>query len=213
MPATTTQQDLLLNYGVELVRWEVDWLKRISLRPSGVTILNGPPGAGKTSYLRSLIARLAGEFVFYYLPVSSFDLLVNPQCVGFWLEEYRLHKNKTKIAILEDAEDLLLPRDEHSRTKVNNLLNIADGFLGEHLKLQVMATTNAPRQQLQEALLRPGRLVGMREFRRLTRPEALRLARAKGLDLPEQPDYSLAEIYNRRVDVSRPGEARRVGFG
>ena len=45
---------------------------------------------------------------------------------------------------MEDAEELLLPRDESSQTKVANLLNIGDGFLGEHLRLHVIATTNAP---------------------------------------------------------------------
>ena len=37
--------------------------------------------------------------------------------------------------------------------------------------------------------------MGTREFRRLTRPEAQRLAEAKGLTLADQDDFSLAEIY------------------
>jgi ATP-dependent 26S proteasome regulatory subunit len=91
-------------------------------------------------------------------------------------------------------------------------LNIGDGFLGEHLRLHVIATTNAPVRQLDPALLRPGRLMGTREFRRLTRPEAQRLAEAKGLTLPNQNDFSLAELYCGAVGGSALNGERQVGF-
>jgi len=113
---------------------------------------------------------------------------------------------------MEDAEELLLPRDEGSRTKVANLLNIGDGFLGEHLKLHVIATINAAVRQLDPALLRPGRLIGTRQFRRLSRPEAQRLAVAKGLALPNQHDYSLAEVYCGAVSNPAFNADRQIGF-
>jgi ATP-dependent 26S proteasome regulatory subunit len=90
-------------------------------------------------------------------------------------------------------------------------LNIGDGFLGEHLKLHVIATTNAPMRRLDEAVQRPGRLMGSREFRRLTRAEALRLAQAKGLKLADGSDsWSLAEVYNGKPEVLAPESS--VGF-
>jgi SpoVK/Ycf46/Vps4 family AAA+-type ATPase len=199
-PADTAE--LALHYGADFVAWERQWLARLAQRHSGVTILYGPPGVGKTSYLKMLMTRFIDRLAFYYLPLSSFDLLTVPQFVPFWLEQNRLHEGKVKLAIIEDAEDLLLPRDERSRAQVSNLLNIGDGFLGEHLKLQVVATTNAPMRRLDEAALRPGRLMGSREFRRLTRAEALRLAQAKGLTLAGDADtWSLAEIYNGRPEA------------
>jgi len=194
--------ELALHYGADFVEWEQQWLACLAKRHSGVTILFGPPGVGKTSYLKMLMARFIERFVFYYLPLSSFDLLSAPQFVGFWLDQNRQHKGKAKLAIIEDAENLLLPRDERSRAQVSNLLNIGDGFLGEHLKLHVIATTNTPMRRLDEAVLRPGRLMGTREFRRLTRAEAQRLAQAKGLRLANASDtWSLAEIYNGQQEV------------
>jgi len=80
------------------------------------------------------------------------------------------------------------PRRQHAV----NLLNIDDGYLGDYLKIHIIATTNAPVRELDPAILSPGRLLGCREFRRLTRPEAQRLAQAKGLALADQPDFSLA---------------------
>ena len=200
LPATS--DELTLHYGADFLEWEKEWFARMAQRHSGVTILFGPPGVGKTSYLKMLMSRFSDRFVFYYLPISSFDVLSAPQFVSFWLSQNHRYKGKAKLAIVEDAEALLLPRDERSRAQVSNLLNIGDGFLGEHLRLQVVATTNAPMRRVDEAVLRPGRLLGAREFRRLTRAEALRLAQAKGLKLAEQLDtWSLAEIYHGRPEV------------
>ena len=153
-------EELALHYGADFVGWEKQWLAQLARRHSGVTILFGPPGVGKTSYLKMLIGRFIDRFAFYYLPLSSFDLLSDPQFVGFWLDQNRRHHSKAKLAIIEDAENLLLPRDERSRAQVSNLLNIGDGFLGEHLRLHVVATTNVPIRRLDEAVLRPGRLHG-----------------------------------------------------
>jgi len=92
-------------------------------------------------------------------------------------------------------------------------LNLADGFIGDHLKLHVIATTNAPVRKLDPAILRPGRLLDSRKFRRLTRAEAERLAQAKGLTLAGQKDFSLAEIYNGAAVTPEFNPERQIGLG
>jgi len=210
--APVTTKELVLNYGEDFPAWEAQWTERMRRTPSGLTIFHGPPGCGKTSYLRALMARLVNKAVFYFIPVSEAQMLSNPSFMSFWMKQTKRYLKKTKIVLLEDAEEFLLPREAGSRDKVSNLLNLADGFLGDHPKLHVIATTNATVRQLDPALLRPGRLVGTREFRRLTRLEAQRLAEAKGLALPDQNDYSLAELYCGAVSNPAFNADRQIGF-
>ena len=210
--APVTTEELSLNYGEDFLAWEQNWMKQMSKTPSGLSILFGPPGCGKTSYLRALMTRLIDQTDFYYVPVSEAQMLTDPRFVSFWLSQNSRHAKKQKIAILEDAEELLLTRDGGNREKVSNLLNIADGFLGDHLKLHVVATANVMISKLDPAITRPGRLIGIREFRRLTRQEAVRLAGAKGLKLPNQNDFSLAELYCARTDPAQFEQDKQIGF-
>ena len=212
-PAPASTEELLLHYGEDFPAWEAQWQERLRLSSSGLTVFHGPPGCGKTSYLRALMARLLDKVAFYFVPGSAADMLFDPRYVSFWIDQTRRYPKQQKVIFMEDAEELLLPRDAGTRDKVSNLLNLADGFLGDHLKLHVVCTTNAPVRQLDPAILRPGRLLGSREFRRLTRSEALRLAAAKGLKLADQPDFSLAEVYNGAVVSGEFNGELRVGFG
>ena len=211
--AAIATTDLQLHYGPDFLAWEERWLDRLMATASGLTVLHGPPGCGKTSYLRALMARLLNKAVFFFVPINAVEVLSSPRFVDFWIGQTEKHGDRHKVAIVEDAEDILLPRDGVNSAKVSNLLNIADGFLGDHLRLHVIATTNATLTQLDKAIVRPGRLTGCREFARLAPVEAKRLAVAQGRTLPEgQADYSLAEIYCGATDQVGSRNSQRVGF-
>jgi len=204
------EDDLILHYGQEFNEWNAEFLNRLRQKRTGVTILRGEPGTGKTSYLRFLTYKLRRTHRFYYLPLCVYPLLASPAAVTFWLEQNEGSERFKKVVILEDAESLLMQRSTDNQENLSNLLNISDGFLGEMLKMHVICTINCALDKIDPAILRPGRLVAMREFGRLSVAQALLLARTKDLSINPQDNYSLAELYNHKCDANSVN--RTLGF-
>jgi hypothetical protein len=209
-PKIHAATDLVLHYGESFLEWHRDFCDQLKQRTSGVTILQGPPGTGKTTYLRHLLFELKGTHRFYYLPLTSYSILCSPECIDFWLSETK--RKLGKVVVIEDAESLLARRGADNQEALSNLLNIADGFIGDYLRLHVICTISAPIKDLDPAVTRPGRLIASREFSKLTRQQALRLAETLGITLQPQDNYSLAEVYNKS-DLHQVGrEEGQVGF-
>jgi len=212
-PFVLSDQDLALHYTGDIVGFERHVTNALNSRQAGATILRGEPGTGKTSFIRHLIAKLLPTHRFYYLPVHACAYLTSPEMVEFWLMQSRVLPESKKVVVLEDAEELLMERCTDNQTKVSNLLNIADGLLGEFLQMHLICTLNCPLERLDPAITRPGRLVAYHEFKRLGREQAERLASAKGLSLrSSQPDYSLAEMYPATPWTGGGMSRRNIGF-
>jgi ATPase family associated with various cellular activities (AAA) len=198
--------ELELHYGAEFCDWSGSFLAKLSESKTGLSILQGSPGTGKTSFLRHLVHQLRGSHRFYYLPVTVYPLLAAPATVDFWLSQNEYHANRQKVVIIEDAETLLMQRALDNHDSLSNLLNIADGFLGSFLNLQIICTINSPIEKMDPAIMRPGRLLAKYTFNRLSFEQGQRLAKAKGLTISVQKSYSLAEVYHDKEscgDVTR----------
>jgi hypothetical protein len=206
-----TPAELALHYGDDLVLWEHELIQRLQNQVNGLVVLRGDPGTGKSSFLRHVIARLAKTHRAYLVPTSHFGMLTSPDMPRFWARQNYRSKFQN-LVILEDAEALLARRDGSNDAQVSNLLNLADGLLGDSMRLQLIATVNAPLDKLDPAVTRCGRLLGHREFRRLSRWEAERLATAKGLTLPHGTDFSLAEVYRGADSTDEVPTGRKMGF-
>ena len=212
-PIPLNADDLQLNYGADVTEFERFLTSAWDSGVAGLTIFRGSPGTGKTSFIRHLISKLHQTHRFYYLPLNAIRYLSSPDMVEFWLQINRISTVRKKIVVLEDAEDLLTERAVDNQAKVSALLNIGDGLMSDYLQLHLLCTVNCPLDKLDPAITRPGRLTAVREFRRLDRKHAERIATAKAITLPKQDDYSLAEIYrgNQWRDDQQAG--KKIGFG
>jgi hypothetical protein len=208
-----TDTDLALHYGEDFPTWKAQFISDLKSNVSGASILQGEPGTGKTTFIRHLIHKLRRTHRFYYLPANQLEMLSAPQLVQFWIRESRLADKMTKVIIVEDAEPLLIARGRDNHDQLSTFLNITDGLPGEFLKLHLICTINCKIDKLDPAVIRTGRLITYRRFRRLDRTEAERLATAKGIRILNQKDYSLAEIYNERGSGFDECRSKRVGFG
>lgn len=207
----TSDEDLTLYYGDAFGSWHEQFSEKLSTLKRGLSIFDGPPGTGKTSYLRHLMRELKDSHRFYFIGSANLNLLRDSEFVDFWASERRLHADLAFVVVLEDAESVLMSRRSDNRQEVSLLLNLTDGILGEFLKLQVICTINCNIQELDAALLRPGRLLAHRHFGKLTREQAEKLAQKLGKTLPQAEQYSLAEVFHGTLEHRL--ERRPLGFG
>ena len=191
--------------------WHLQLIDSLRKKKSGLSILEGPPGTGKTTYLRYLMREMEATHHFYFVPPSGLSMLSHQDFLAFWSREVQMAKSKRFIMILEDAEAALMSRAEDNRNMVSTLLNLTDGILGDFLSIQVICTVNCKASDLDPALMRPGRLVSHRVFRKLFRNEVAALANHYGSTTPPSGEYTLAEIFSETIAASKVSP--RVGFG
>ena len=165
---------------------------------SGLALMFGTPGTGKTSLIKKLIYDCS-DTNFYIMDFSMLQNIVSGQFLSFLLGL------KNAVIIMEDCEYILKRRNTHENPLINSLLNITDGLVGDALNIRFLCTFNAALTDIDEALLRPGRLKVKYEFKALNKDKTKAIC---GDDKAE----TLAEIYNRdKIDFNKK-EQRKIGF-
>ena len=206
---------LALHYGDNFPAWDREFQQ--GLNEHCISILRGNPGTGKTSYLRHVMCSLAATHRFYFVPVDNFDLLTSGRLTAFWKGEQEGHPGAIKVLVLEDTETLLFERDRENRSPVSALLNITDGLITQLVKLHLICTLNCKTDDLDPAILRPGRLRFFKEFERIPRDRAARMADHYSLRLPEGTDFTLAELFASlnfaQVTAGAVRKVSQIGFG
>jgi hypothetical protein len=178
---------------------------------TGIALLHGCPGSGKTTYLRYLISVLPKRII--YMPPDMANQLGTPAFFNF------IRQYPNSILIIEDGENILKKRmdGEGTAPAISNLLNLSDGIMGDALNIQILCTFNADIAEIDEALLRPGRLIANHYFGVLTADKTKALVQhLYGEEAePKNAEMTVAEIYkmNEIHASSEPQKKKnRIGF-
>lgn len=134
----------------------------------GIFLLHGDPGTGKSSYIKQLILHTTHTSL--YLQNEILTSIGNPSFMKFLLSEGD-EEDVTRLLISEDCESTITASDKRD-SATSNLLNFSDGLLSDALNSLFLLTFNAPATTIDPALLRPGRLKHMLEFKPLTYNQA-----------------------------------------
>lgn len=154
----------------------------------GLIILHGTPGSGKTNYIRWLTGKSKRSMI--YIPPDMVPNLTKPTFLDFLL------RNKGLTFIVEDGESTLVPRVGKDNSIVSTILNLTDGILGDALNCQFICTFNTEIENVDSALLRPGRLLVRHEFGMLSEEEANNYLKSIDSETVVTEPISLAGLMN-----------------
>lgn len=182
------------NYTVE-VQEQVDvLLDRVGEAESGLIILNGPPGTGKTHLIRSILSEVRGK--------RSGMICVPPMTFlsNLSLLVQAISSESSSMVVFEDLGDVITTSSSAEHVDIfSNLLNVTDGLLSLLNDSIIILSFNTDLDKINPAVLRPGRCLGQIEIKELPVEQIARLLEDEGLDLPlTKQSYTLAEFYEMK---------------
>lgn len=200
------QLNLEMNYGKSFINIHETIIKRLDTPfDKGIVLLHGLPGTGKSYYLRFLVNSIKDKDVIY-IPPDLANEIASPSFIPF------LMKYPNSVFLIEDAENILKKRIGQNNQAVSNILNLSDGLLSDCLSIQIIATFNCQLTDIDEALLRKGRLIAKHEFGKLPLDECQKISDFLGFKTKIIEEITLAEIYNQEEENFNKTNRNKLGF-
>lgn len=195
------ETDLNLNYNDDLPDDRIHEILSTK-NESSLIILSGLPGTGKTTYLRHLISTLP-DCDFNVIGIDDFSAMLQDKT------SFLTFKNS--VLIIEDCELLVKSRNASGAiTELAGLLNLADGLYGDIMKAKIICTFNTNISNVDQALLRKGRLSLRYDFKELSKEKKEILCKKLGTTCESG---LLCDIYNEKPNtLENQTKQRRIGF-
>lgn len=159
-------------------------------------LFHGPPGTGKSRFIQAMLAAWSSW--------CTADVVIDPDEFfndSSYMNEVLLSNpgdEKWRLLVVEDGDEFMdLNAKERSGQALSRLLNIADGLIGQGLRVATLITTNVPMAQLNPAMMRSGRCVANLEFPAFPAGEAGAWLAAHGQEADVDGETVLADLYDR----------------
>jgi hypothetical protein len=199
-----TTINLVENYNDGFEKVHEDILKFVEEKGTGLALLYGTRGSGKSSYLRHIISNTNKKYLLVTNAIAAH--LAEPDFISFLLSQ------RDSIFILEDCEQILAERENNIfGGAIANILNMSDGLLSDIFNIKFICTFNTNIDKIDKALLRKGRCKINYEFKELAADKVEKLAKKLKINISEYKAMTLADIYNFSEEVKEK-KTKKIGF-
>jgi energy-coupling factor transporter ATP-binding protein EcfA2 len=180
-----------------------EYYERFMHSDASILLLIGPPGTGKTTFIRGLLQHTKQSAVVTY----DAAILAKDYLFAQFIEGDR------SIMVIEDADNFLGNRSE-GNGMMHKFLNVGDGLVTTKNKKMIFSTNLPSIKDIDPALIRPGRCFDIVNFAPLSESEATVLADKLGVVKEHKADgqYSIAEIFNKQTHADKAPRKRKMGF-
>lgn len=180
-----------------------EYYERYLKSSANILLLIGPPGTGKTTFIRGLLDYAQQSATVTY----DANILEKDYIFANFIE------NDTGIMVLEDCDKFLGARAD-GNTMMHKFLNVGDGLVTTKGKKLIFSTNLPSIRDVDPALIRPGRCFDVLDFDKLTKEQAKKLANKLDIELDEKSEdgskYTVAEIFHKQQQHIK--QTRKVGF-
>jgi len=170
---------------------------------AAILLLVGPPGTGKTTFIRGLLHHSSKN------AIVTYDETILQKDYVF----ARFIEDDTGVMVLEDSDNFLKSRRD-GNSMMHRFLNVGDGLITVKGKKLIFSTNLPSINEIDPALVRPGRCFDILTFSNYTPEQAKTLALSLNIEFKEETgkkEYSLAEIFHQQRS-SKKIVNRKFGF-
>lgn len=201
----TVDLDIETHYNDDFKPVYEDIVRFLDMRGSGIVILHGERGSGKTNFIRYLCQEHPKHYII--VPNGIAPKLGMPDFLDY------MKRNKDSVFILEDCEQLLMDREDNSFNEaISTILNMSDGLLSDVFNAKFICTFNADIEKIDKALLRKGRCFAKYRFGKLSTEKTGALMKSLGHKVKSPEPMTLAEIYNYSTRSYGNARKKKIGF-
>lgn len=181
-----------------------DYYDRYLESTASILLLIGPPGTGKTTFIRGLLHHASKNAIVTY----DEKILERDYVFARFLED------DVGVMVIEDADNFLKSRSD-GNTMMHRFLNVGDGLISVRGKKLIFSTNLPSIRDVDPALVRPGRCFDVVTFDNYTLEQAEKLAQKLDINFEKKEEksdtYSLAEVFFKQKN-SNPKQIKKMGF-